>query len=141
MSEPNGSVNKAIVWRGHPIFNRLLRFLSAGLINTALTFCLFQALLLLASPSIAYTSAWLVGVVIVVIAYPDKVFGEGNTSWQVRLVYGCLYVVTFFMGLLLLGYLLDDGWNPRIAATAVVAWNAAAGYVSGSLLFVPRPSA
>ena len=69
-----------------------LRFLVAGGLNTALTTLVYFAGLLVASPGVSYTIAWLVGLAFVMIFYPDRVFVGGDTSPKARLMLGVVVI-------------------------------------------------
>ena len=76
-----------------------LRFLSAGLGNTAFTILVYQALLFCLNAPLAYAFSWLIGLAIVSLAYPSVVFRKSKTVIAQRATLALVYVTSFFLGL------------------------------------------
>lgn len=74
------------------------RFIGAGIFNTLLTLAIYQLLLFIVSPAIAYAAAWVVGVCIVALIYPSKVFKGGDATISARGLTAGIYVISFFLG-------------------------------------------
>lgn len=112
-----------------------LRFLLAGGANTLLTFALYQLLLFIASPSVAYALSWLFGLAFVVVVYPAKVFAGAQKGGRARLYLGASYVAMFLIGLATLQGLSTIGVPPRIAIILVMAVTTLANFLLGRLIF------
>lgn len=91
-----------------PLFDKLksnsivsdgFRFLIGGGVNTAISYFSYLFFLLFANYQIAYALSWVVGLLIIVIFYPSKVFVGSQNSWKkIALLIG-QYVLVFFCGL------------------------------------------
>lgn len=76
-----------------------LRFLSAGALNTLLTLALYQVLVFVMSPSVAYAVCWAIGLVFVTYAYPRLVFRiKKNNLHQQRAKVAAVYAISFVLG-------------------------------------------
>lgn len=115
-----------------------LRFLLAGGANTLLTFALYQLLLFITSPSVAYALSWLFGLAFVVVIYPAKVFAGGHKGRRARLYLAASYVAMFLIGLATLYGLSTIGVPPRIAIILVMAVTTLANFLLGRLIFRRR---
>ena len=111
-----------------------LRFLVAGGLNTALTTLVYFAGLLVASPGVSYTIAWLVGLAFVMIFYPDRVFVGGDTSPKARLMLGAVTIGVFLIGLALLQLLIRLTGEARIAFLLTLVATTALNFVAGRTL-------
>jgi len=76
------------------------RFLIGGGLNTAITYLAYLFFLLFAQYQIAYALSWVVGLLIIVIFYPSKVFVGSQNSWKKTAILIGQYVLVFFCGLL-----------------------------------------
>ncbi|MBZ9768447.1 hypothetical protein LB526_16960 [Mesorhizobium sp. CA6] len=92
-----------------------IRFLAAGGLNTALTSAVYFAGLTMLSSGVSYTIAWLVGLAIVMVFYPDRVFPGGRTGLTDRLTVGGSVAAVFVAGLVSL-HLLERALQSRAAA-------------------------
>lgn len=79
-----------------------IRFVVGGAINTALTSAVYFASLTVLTPALSYAVAWLAGIAIVLVAYPDLVFPGGRRSFKDRSFTGTGIIVVFLIGLLFL---------------------------------------
>ena len=59
-------------------FAEIGRYLLVGSANTLSTMAVYQLLVTILSPAVAYALAWLVGLVIVAVAYPKIVFARNG---------------------------------------------------------------
>ena len=59
-----------------------IRFLIGGGLNTAISYLAYLFFLLFTSYQIAYALSWVVGLLIIVIFYPSKVFVGSQNSWK-----------------------------------------------------------
>lgn len=78
------------------------RFLISGAINTTLTTAIYFALQMATTPTVAYTAAWLIGLVFVVIVYPNHVFRRHKSSPYDRGIVAAIFLLTFGTGLIAL---------------------------------------
>ena len=111
-----------------------VRFLVAGGLNTALTTLVYFAGLLVASPAVSYTIAWLVGLAFVMIFYPDRVFVGGDNSLKARLMLGAVTIGVFLIGLGLLQILIRLTGEARIAFLLTLLATTAINFVAGRTL-------
>jgi len=112
------NLNKLLV--STHIYYDSVRFLLAGGINTVATLALYQILLVFFSHTVSYSISWIIGILLVVIYYPTKVFPGGYNS-----IYHCLsviliYALVFVMSLWFLGILVKLEVNPRVAIIYVL---------------------
>lgn len=99
-----------------------------------LTLAIYQALLFVTSPGLAYAMTWLAGILFVMVFYPSHVFVEGRNSLTDRVVLGLSYAAVFFCGLAFLKMLTRAGISPRFSIFLVLIVNIAANFVAGRLL-------
>jgi putative flippase GtrA len=89
-----------------------IRFLIAGGLNTALSSGLYFAARMVLPYGPSYAVAWLAGLLLATVFYPDHVFPGGRTGLHDRLLMGVSIVVVFLVGLaslhLLQGLLRND---------------------------------
>jgi putative flippase GtrA len=110
------------------------RFLVAGGLNTALTTLVYFAGLLLASPGVSYTIAWLVGLAFVMVFYPDRVFVGGDNSLKARVMLGAVTVGVFVIGLGLLQVFIQLTGEARIAFLLTLVATTVINFVAGRTL-------
>jgi len=116
-----------------------MRFLVAGGLNTALTTLVYFAGLMVASPGVSYTAAWLVGLVFVMVFYPDRVFVGGDNSVKARLMLGAITIGVFLIGLGLLQLFIRLTGEERIAFLLTLVTTTALNFVAGRTL-LRRPT-
>ena len=93
-------------------FAEIGRYLLVGSTNTLSTLAVYQLLVTILSPAVAYALAWLVGLVIVAVAYPKFVFGVPG-GWARGGAIAIAYAAVFAVGLLLIALLeLPDDSQP-----------------------------
>ncbi len=117
-------------------FAEIFRFLLAGFANTLLTMTVFQALVTLVTPPIAYSIAWLGGLLFVAIVYPTSVFRVKRT-WIGGAALALVYATVFVIGLLLIQLLGTIHVNPRLGIFMVLIATTGLNYF-GSRLAVLR---
>lgn len=115
-------------------FAEICRFLVAGFANTSLTMMVYQVLVTLATPSIAYSIAWLGGLLFVTIVYPKSVF-RAKRSWKGGAALAVVYMTVFVVGLLLITFLDTLLINPRFGILIVLIATTSMNY-SGSRLAI-----
>jgi putative flippase GtrA len=76
-----------------------VRFLIAGGINTALSTALYFAARLVLPYGPSYALAWLAGLFLATVFYPDHVFPGGRTGFRDRFLMGVSIIVVFLVGL------------------------------------------
>lgn len=122
------------------LYKQVFRFAGAGVINTALTFVLYQLLLFALSPSVAYALTWLVGLSLVVAVYPAAVFGRSETSSARRAAVAATYLLGFVIGLLVLRATIAWADAPRAAILASLAATSAFNFLVMRLVLSDRPT-
>ncbi len=85
--------------RDHGLRGDALRFLGAGCLNTLITYVIYQILLFVLTPSLAYSCTWVIGILFVALFYPSKVFGRSNPSGRLKLLVAGVYAVSYLIGL------------------------------------------
>lgn len=112
-----------------------LRFVGAGLANTAFTLLVYQGLLFIVNHQAAYAGAWAAGLVFVVLFYPNRVFGKRNPkAWSlVALALNCGGI--FFIGSITLQFLIGLGVAPRLSVFVVLLLTSTANFVLGRWIF------
>ena len=85
-------------------FAEIGRYLLVGSANTLSTMAVYQLLVTILSPAVAYALAWLVGLVIVAVAYPKFVF-RVTGGWARGGAIAITYAAVFVVGLLLIALL------------------------------------
>jgi putative flippase GtrA len=85
-------------------FAEIGRYLVLGAANTLSTMAVYQLLVTILSPAVAYALAWLVGLVIVAVAYPKIVF-RVTGGWARGGAIAITYAGVFAVGLLLIALL------------------------------------
>jgi putative flippase GtrA len=76
-----------------------VRFLIGGGFNTAISYLAYLFFLLFTHYQIAYALSWVVGLLIIVIFYPSKVFVGSQNSWKKTALLIGQYILVFFCGL------------------------------------------
>jgi len=97
------------------------RFLALGLLNTGLTFLLYQLLLWAVSPGVAYTVAYFTGLAFVSVAYPRYAFRVARPTFATVAAIFAYYVLIYLVGLGLLALAGRVVANPRLAILCVLA--------------------
>ena len=116
------------------LFAEICRFLLAGSANTLLTMTVFQALVTLVTPLIAYSIAWLGGLLFVAIIYPTSVF-RVKRSWLGGAALALVYATVFVVGLLLIKLLGALQVNPRFGIFIVLIATTGMNYLGSRLAF------
>ena len=107
------------------------RFLVAGALNTALTTVVYFVGLLIASPGVSYTVAWLVGLVFVMAFYPHRVFVGGDRSLRARLMLAAIVIAVYLIGIVLLRLLIALTGDPRLAFVVTLAATTVVNFILG----------
>ncbi len=76
-----------------------LRFLIGGGFNTTISYFAYLLFLLFTHYQLAYALSWVVGLLIIVIFYPSKVFVGSQNSWKKTVLLIVQYILVFFCGL------------------------------------------
>lgn len=113
-----------------------LRFLLAGIVNTALTYLVYLFFLLYVSYQLAYALSWIFGLIIIAIFYPSKVFVGSDNSWKKVMLLMGQYGLVFACGLLSLKMLVHyGGISPVISAVVVMVFTAGLNFILMRLLY------
>lgn len=120
------------------------RFVVLGLVNTGLTFLLYQALLWVMAPGAAYTAAYFTGLAFVSVAYPRYAFRVARPTVATVAGIFAYYVLIYLAGLGLLHLAGRVVANPRLAILVVLAVLVPANFLatrflSLDALFARRP--
>ena len=114
------------------------RYLLAGSANTLSTMAVYQLLVTISSPAVAYSLAWLIGLLIVAVVYPKFVF-RVTGGWARGGAIAITYVAVFVVGVLLIKLLDSLAINNRLGIFLVMAVTTTMGYL-GSRLAIARTS-
>lgn len=113
-----------------------LRFLVGGGLNTAISYLAYLFFLLFTSYQIAYALSWVVGLLIIVIFYPSKVFVGSQNSWKKIIILIGQYVLVFFCGLQCLNVLVVYvGMSEQLAALCTMAFTTVLNFLLMRLLY------
>lgn len=117
---------------------RVLRYLVAGAVNTALSYAVYLALLPLLPYGWAYTVAFAAGLLVAYALQSRFVFGA-QPSWRTFFAFPAVYVVQYAVGVLVLRGLVETGLVSReLALAAVLVVTVPAGYLLSRALFAWR---
>jgi len=97
-----------------------LRFLLAGCLNTLMSLALYQLLLSVIAPTLAYGITWALGIMILLVFYPKKVFPDSNPAAVDYIFITFFYVLVFVVGLCSLSGLSSLNINPRLSIFIVL---------------------
>lgn len=113
-----------------------VRFLIGGGLNTAISYLAYILFLLFADYQIAYALSWVVGLLIIVIFYPAKVFVGSQNSWKKMALLIAQYILVFFCGLQCLKVLVVYvGVSEQVAALFTMALTTVLNFLLMRLLF------
>lgn len=113
-------------------FAEIGRYLLAGLANTLSTMAVYQLLVTILSPAMAYALAWLVGLVIVAVAYPKIVF-RVTGGWARGGVIAISYAAVFAVGLSLIALLESIKVQNRFSILLVLPVTTTISYFASRL--------
>ena len=66
--------------------------------NNALSILSYQVLLIFVSSVAAYTVAWIIGFIFVILIYPSKVFPQNAPTKTSYIVFALIYLSSFLLG-------------------------------------------
>lgn len=113
-----------------------IRFLIGGGLNTAISYLVYLFFLLFTHYQIAYALSWVVGLLIIVIFYPSKVFVGSKNSWRKLALLITQYVLVFLFGLQCLKMLVVHVSAPeQIAALITMVLTTVLNFLLMRLLF------
>ena len=113
-------------------FAEIGRYLLMGSANTLSTMAVYQLLVTMLSPAVAYALAWLVGLVIVAVAYPKVVF-RVTGGWARGGAIAITYALVFAVGLLLIKLLNSVTIHSRLSILLVLAVTTTMSYFASRL--------
>jgi len=110
-------------WDSVGVIKDGLRFLIGGGLNTAISYLAYLFFLLFVGYQVAYALSWMLGLLVIVIFYPSKVFVGSKNSWKKKVVLVGQYVLVFFCGLQCLSLLVVHiGVSAPLAALFTMAF-------------------
>ena len=118
----------------------LTRFLAAGLGNTLFTIGVYQAAVSVTTPMTAYLVAWLVGIAIVMLAYPSLVFRRKTTLRNASAM-GAIYLVAFLIGCAVTALCVRLQVPDRAIIVIAAAVTSGFTYLCGRRAVAPAPGA
>ena len=113
-------------------FAEIGRYLLVGSANTLSTMAVYQLLVTILSPAVAYALAWLVGLVIVAVAYPKFVF-RVTGGWARGGAIAITYAAVFAVGLLLIALLESLNVQNRLSILLVLPVTITMSYFASRL--------
>lgn len=118
---------------------RPLRFLLSGALNTALTYLLYLALLLIASPAVAYTIAYLTGIALAYVLNRLFVF-RAHSGVRTAVLFPLVYVLQYVVSMVIVTVWVDVlHMDARVAPLIAIGVTLPITYVSSRRLFVGQP--
>lgn len=113
-----------------------VRFVIGGGLNTAISYIAYLFFLLFSPYQIAYALSWVVGLLIIVIFYPSKVFVGSQNSWKKTALLITQYIFVFFCGLQCLKTLVVyAGVSEHVAALFTMALTTVLNFLLMRLLY------
>lgn len=113
-----------------------LRFLIGGGLNTAISYFSYLFFLLFTHYQLAYALSWIVGLLIIVVFYPSRVFVGSKNSWQKTALLITQYVLVFFFGLQCLKALVvHSNLSEQVAALITMVLTTILNFLLMRLLF------
>jgi putative flippase GtrA len=104
------------------------RFVIAGCANTLLSLAVYQLLVTIIAPSMAYSLAWLFGLLFVALVYPRMVFRvQGSLMRGASLA--AVYASVFVVGFVMIDLLEFTKLNPRLSIFLVLPTTTALNYL------------
>lgn len=113
-----------------------LRFLIGGGLNTAISYLAYLFFLLFTHYQIAYALSWAMGLLIIVVFYPSKVFFGSKNSWKKTAILIGQYLLVFFCGLQCLKVLVVHAeMSEQLAALFTMALTTVLNFLLMRLLY------
>jgi putative flippase GtrA len=113
-----------------------LRFLIGGGLNTVISYLTYLFFLLVTHYQIAYALSWVVGLLVIVIFYPSKVFVGSQNSWKKTALLVMQYGLVFLCGLQCLKALvIYVHLSEQIAALLTMAITTVLNFILMRLLY------
>jgi len=117
---------------------RFVRYLLAGLANTAASYALLIVLMQWTGYVVAYTLAYVLGIALGYWLQTRFVF-RVPLHWRTALAFPLGYVAQYVAGVIVLGLLVERlGTTPELAAFIVIVMNVPLGYVVNRYVLTPR---
>jgi putative flippase GtrA len=118
--------------------SRFVRYLAVGVVNTAVSYAVYLALLQFMPYGLAYTAAYVAGILIAYALQSRFVFAT-EASWRTFFAFPLIYIVQYAVGLVALRVLVEGGVMSReLALFAVLLVTVPAGFVMSRALFAWR---
>lgn len=113
-----------------------VRFLIGGGLNTAISYLAYLFFLLFTNYQTAYALSWIVGLLVIIIFYPSKVFVGSQNSWKKIGILIGQYVLVFFCGLQCLKALVFYvAMSEQVAALFTMVFTTALNFLLMRLLY------
>jgi putative flippase GtrA len=97
-----------------------VRFIAAGVVNTAISLAVYEIALFLMPPAPAYALSWCAGLAFLLVVYPSRVFPGGSRRAVDLIVLAASYIVVFLVGLAVLAAVAKATAAPRLAIVAAL---------------------
>jgi putative flippase GtrA len=112
-----------------------LRFIILGSANTILTLLVYQVLVSSLSPLLSYYLSWVIGLLVLLIAFPSYVFRGSRLTLRRALATIIIYICSLVFGGLLLAKMIVQGVHLRLAILFVVALTMIFNFSASRLIF------
>jgi putative flippase GtrA len=112
-----------------------LRFIIVGIANTLFTLLIFQCMVSFFSPLLSYYSAWAVGLIVLLMAFPTYVFRGSRLTLNRGLATIGIYATSLLLGSLMLTQSQAQGMNPRLGILLVIALTTAFNFGASRIIY------
>ncbi len=112
-----------------------LRFVIVGTANTFFTLTVFQVLVSFVSPLLSYYTAWAVGLVILLLAFPAYVYQGSRLTPRRALATISIYATSLLLGGLMLAQAQAQGLHPRLGILLVIMLTMAFNFGASRIVY------
>lgn len=120
--------------------SRFARFLVSGVLNTAITYAIYLALLQFASYRTSYSIAYVAGIAVSYLLNRSFVF-KRHGGWRTLLLFPLVYVAQYLFGIFTLWVWIDQAkLSETIGPLVVVALSVPLTYLLTRFVFVGKRS-
>lgn len=112
-----------------------VRFIIVGAGNTVFTLLIYQIIVSILSPLIAYYLSWLIGLLVLFFAFPAYVFRGIHLTLLRALAMIVVYGSSLFFGGQLLEEMQARTWNPRLAIFFVLMLTTGFNFMGSRMVF------
>lgn len=122
----------------HQDRRRAVRFLILGVGNTVASYAVFILLGLFILPSVAFTIAYALGLILVVFGSSSWVFKAERDPWRL-IAFAAVYLGLFGLGQLVIGLVQPRGFvELAIVSVAIASVSVPTSFLSGRVIFSER---